>query len=213
MPVFDPDSKFMTITNTMLDYVKLGLLVVLGFIPIFTAGASITAAMTVAMKIERGEAPVIWKPYKEAWKKNFRQSAFFTIVLFLIFTLLGFDWYLVMQMESTGMIKAARAVIFFMALLFTMIGMYVFATIARYDLTNKAVFRNAVIYSLLNFPKNLVAVAILVIGSLAYSYLKTIVPIVICLIPALELYYMAKVCVHTFSKLEGVQEETQEGET
>jgi hypothetical protein len=43
-----------------------------------------------------------------------------------------------------------------------------------------------------------VGVAILLVGLLAYDYLKTIVPIVICFAPALEFYYMAKVCEKSF---------------
>lgn len=51
MSLFDPDGKFMRLTSTMLDYVKLGLLFMLFSIPVIPMGAAAAAAMTVGMKI------------------------------------------------------------------------------------------------------------------------------------------------------------------
>ena len=127
MSLFDPDGKFMQITSTMLDYVKLGLLFMLFSIPVLPMGAAAAAAMTVGMKIARGEAPAVWKPFWKAFKANFRQGTLLLLIFALIFALLGFDWYQVMKMESTTVVRVARAGIVLLAILLSSMALYSFA--------------------------------------------------------------------------------------
>ncbi len=210
MPIFDPDSKFMQITNTILDYVKIGLLFMFFSIPVITMGAAAAAAMTVAMKIVRGEAPAVWQPFWKAFKDNFKQGTVLTVVFGLLFALLGFDWYQVMQMETTTPIQIARAGIVLLAILVTPMALYSFAIIARYELPVKAVLRNAVIYTLLYFPKNLLTVAMIAAGIAAYSLATPVIPLVVTLVPPVVIWYFAKTCVTVFNTSERKQEETDE---
>lgn len=207
MPIFDPDSKFMQITNTILDYVKIGLLFMLFSIPAVTLGAAAAAAMTVAMKIVRGEAPAVWQPFWKAFKDNFRQGTALTVIFGLLFALLGFDWYQVMQMESTTPVQFARAGIVLLTILITSIALYSFAIIARYELGIKAVLRNAVIYTLLYFPKNLLTVAMIAAGIAAYTLATPVVPLVVTLVPPVVIWYFAKTCVTVFRTSERKQAE------
>ena len=206
MSLFDPDGKFMQITSTMLDYVKLGLLFMLFSIPVIPMGAAAAAAMTVGMKIARGEAPAVWKPFWKAFKANFRQGTLLLLIFVLIFAL-GVDWYQVMKMESTAVVRVARAGIVLLAILLTSIALYSFAIIARYALAIKAVLRNAIIYTLLYFPKNLLTIAFIVLGILTYSYFVNLIPLVVAVIPALVIWYFSKTCVHVFTASERKQEE------
>lgn len=202
MSLFDPDGKFMQITSAMLDYVKLGLLFMLFSIPVVTMGAAAAAAMTVGMKMARGEAPTVWKPFLKAFRENFRQGTILLLIFGLIFALLGFDWYQVMKMESTTVVRVARAGIVLLTLLLTSMALYSAALIARYELAIKAVLRNAVIYTLLYFPKNLLTIAFIVLGILTYTYFVNLIPIVVAVIPALTIWYFSKTCVRVFNKSE-----------
>ncbi len=210
MPIFDPDSKFMQITNTILDYVKIGLLFMFFSIPAFTVGAAGAAAMTVAMQIVRGEAPAVWQPFWKAFKGNFRQGTALSVIFILLFALLGFDWYQVMQMETATTVQIARAGIVLLAILLTSIALYSFAIIARYELRVKAVLRNAVIYTLLYFPKNLLTVAMIAAGIAAYALATPVIPLVVTLVPPLVIWYFAKTCVTVFQTSERKQEEAAE---
>lgn len=200
MNFLNPDSKFMTVTNTMLDYVKLGLLFMLFSIPVITTGAAFSAAMYVGMKIARDEAPVIWKPFWKGFKANFKQGTLLTVIFLILGGLLSFDWYYVMQMETTALLRVVRAVIFILTLFLVMIALYCAPLIARYELKMRQVFRNAVIYAILNFPKNLVAVLILVAGVVMYTYVSALVPIIVCAFPALEIYYLSRLCAKSFER-------------
>lgn len=212
MAIFNPYSKFWMIFDTVMDYVRLGLMVVLFSLPLFTMGTAIAAGMTVAMRIERGEAPTVVRPFWKAFKENFKQGLPLTLVFGGIFTLLAADWYTVTQMEATASVRFLELGIVVLAVLVVMIGFYVFAGMARYELRWKALVRNAVIYTFLNFPKNLLGVGILVAGLLLYNYAQPIVPVIICAVPALEMFYMGKVCMTTFRKLEGKQTDEEDPE-
>lgn len=210
MPIFDPDSKFMRVTSTMLDYLKIGLLFMLFSIPVLPMGAAAAGAMTVAMKIARGEAPSVWQPFWTALKQNFKQGTALLAIFLLLFALLGFDWYYVMDMESTTVVRIARAGIVLLTLLLTAITLYSFAIIARYELGIKAVLRNAVIYTLLYFPRNLVTVAMIAAGILAYNFLTPIIPLVVTLVPPIVIWHFAKTCVKAFHASERRTEEEDE---
>lgn len=209
MPIFDPDSKFMQITNTMLDYLKTGLLFMLFSIPVLPMGAAAAAAMTVAMKMVRGEAPAVWQSFWKAFKENFKQGTALLLIFCLIFALLGFDWYQVMNMDSTTVVRIARAGIVLLAILVTSIALYSFAIIARYELGLKAVLRNAVIYTLLCFPRNLLTVAMIAAGILAYNFITPIIPLVVAIVPPVVIWYFAKTCVKAFRASERKQEEAE----
>jgi len=209
MSLFDPDSKFMQITNTMLDYLKTGLLFMLFSIPVLPMGAAATAAMAVAMKMVRGEAPAVWQSFWKAFKENFKQGTALLLIFGLIFALLGFDWYQVMNMDSTTVVRIARAGIVLLTIFITSIALYSFAIIARYELGLKAVLRNAVIYTLLYFPRNLLTVAMIAAGILAYSFITPIIPLVVAIVPPVVIWYFAKTCVKAFRASERKQEEAE----
>lgn len=209
MPIFDPDSKFMQITGTMLDYLKLGLLFLVFSIPVIPMGAAAAAAMTVAMKIARGEAPAVWGPFWQALKENFKQGTLLVGIFALIFGLLGMDWYYIMDMESTTAVRLARAGIVVLAIFATSMALFSFAIIARYELPVKAVLRNSVIYTLLYFPKNLVVVGMIAAGILAYYYATPIVPLVVAIVPPLVIWRFAKNCVAIFRHSENRAQEEE----
>ena len=214
MPIFDPDSKFMRVTSTMLDYLKIGLLFMLFSIPVIPMGAAAAAAMTVAMKIARGEAPAVWEPFWKAFKENFKQGTVLLLIFAAVAALLGFDWYYIMDMESTTVVQIARAGIVLLAIFTVSIALYSVAIIARYELPVKAVLRNSVIYTLLYFPKNLTAVAIIAAGIVTYYYCTPIVPLVVAIVPPVVIWYFAKNCAVVFHNSEHrAQEEQEESES
>lgn len=200
MNILDPNGKFMEIWNTVFDYFKLGILCLLFCLPVITAGASITAAFFVAMKMIRGEAPAIGKPYWSSFKENFKQATILWVVIAAVFLLLGMDWYLVMQMESTMMVRVLRAGIFIAAIVILMICFYVFPLLARYRLTNREIVKNAVIFAILNFSKNMLAIGLLILFGCLCDYVYQGLPIYLCVFPGIMLFYIGKISVKIFNK-------------
>lgn len=200
MNLLDPNGKFMEIWNTVFDYFKLGILCMFMCIPVITAGASITAAFFVAMKMIRGEAPAIWKPYWSSFKENFKQATVLWGMMLAVAVLLSLDWYLVMQMESTMIVRILRVGIFIAALMIFMIFIYIFPLLARYQLSSRAILKNAVIFAILNFPKNLLAIGLMLLFGGLCDYVYQGLPIYISVFPGLLLYYIGKISVTIFRK-------------
>jgi len=202
MNFLDPDSKFSQIMSTVFDYLKLGFLFLIFSIPIVTAGAAATGAMYVGMKIVRGEAPKLWPHFWKSFRQNFRQATVTTVILLAIAGLLGFDWYQLFQMESSLPVRIARAVIFLAALAILMAALYLFPTLARFEVTGRQLVRNAVSFGLMNFTNNLLVIAIILAGLWLMDNALPVLPVVVAVLPALIIWLMCRLCVKTFSKVE-----------
>ena len=207
MNIFDPDSKFSQIMGTVFDYAKLGLLALLLCLPVITAGAGITAAMCVGMKIVRGEAPVVSRSFWPSFRENFKQSVPLTLLCVALYALLGMDWWYVMQQESTLIMRIARAGIFIAAALGSMMILYIFPLLARYRLTNRQIIRNAAVYAIVNFPKNLLAIAIFLLGIWLMDWAIALLPVIVLALPSVLIRYMSVVCVRSFAKSEARESE------
>ena len=207
MQIFNPDSKFSQFIYSVMDYVKLGLIFLLFSIPGFTAGAAAAAVMTVGMRIERKEAPTIFRPFWQAFKDNFRQGTILTVLFMAVFGFLAADWYVLMQMEQTLLIRLICAIIFVLALLAAELMMWVFPTLARFILTNRQIIHNAVIHMFARFPQTLLALAAAVGGFILAALVPQVLPLVTFFVPAFVVWYMSRTCVKRFRKFDGSAEE------
>ena len=207
MQIFNPDSKFSQFIYSVMDYVKLGLIFLLFSIPGFTAGAAAAAVMTVGMRIERKEAPTIFRPFWQAFKDNFRQGTILTVLFMAVFGFLAADWYVLMQMEQTLLIRLICAIIFVLALLAAELMMWVFPTLARFILTNRQIIHNAVIHMFARFPQTLLALAAAVGGFILAALVPQVLPVVTFFVPAFVIWYMSRTCVKRFRKFDGSMEE------
>ena len=206
MRLFNPDSRYSRFIYKLLDYVKLGLLFLLFSIPGITAGAAAAAAMTVGMRIERKEAPAILQPFWQAFKDNFRQGTVLSLLFMLAIGFLAADWYILMQMEGTLPIRLLCALVFALALLTAALTLWVFPTLARFQLTNRQIIHNAVIHMLSRFPQTLLALGAAVGGFILAALFPQVLPVVTFFIPAFVVWYMSRTCVKRFRKFDGSQE-------
>ena len=203
MQLFNPDSRFSQFIYTLLDYIKLGLVFLLFSIPGFTAGAAAAAVMTVGMRIERKEAPTIFRPFWQAFRDNFRQGTVLTLLFMLVVGFLAADWYILMQMEGTPLIRLLCAVIFVLALLTAALMLWTFPTLARFQLTNRQIIHNAVIHMLSRFPQTLLALAAAVGGFILAALFPQVLPLITFFVPAFVVWYMSRTCVKRFRKFDG----------
>ena len=209
MQLFNPDSKFSQFVYTVTDYVKLGLVFLLLSIPGVTAGAAAAAVMTVGMRIERKEAPTIFRPFWQAFKDNFRQGTGLTLLFMAGFGFLAADWYVLWQMEGTGLNRLICGVIFVLALLLGCLALWVFPTLARFELTNRQIIHNAMIHMFMNFPKTLLALFAAVGGFALAALVPQVLPLITLFVPAFVVWYMSRTAVRRFRKFDGSQEEAE----
>lgn len=210
MQIFNPDSKFSKFIYSVTDYVKLGLVFLLFSIPGITAGAAAAAVMTVGMRIERKEAPTIFRPFWQAFKDNFRQGTVLTLLFMLVFGFLAADWYVLGQMEVTTLSRIITGLIFVLALLAGCLALWVFPTLARFSLTNKQIIHNAMIHVFARFPQSLLALAATMVGFVLAAMVPHVLPIITMFVPAFVIWYMSRTAVRRFCKFDGSGEESGE---
>ena len=206
MRIFHPDSKFSQFIYSVLDYVRLGLLFLLFSIPGITAGAAAAAAMTIGMRMERGEAPLVFRPFLKAFKENFRQGTLLSLIFMAAFGLIAADWYVLGQIEVTGTVRLVSAILFLLALASASLALWVFPTLARFCLTNRQIIHNAMIHMLSCFPQTLLALAAAVGGFAMAALIPQSMPVVTFFVPAIVIRYMSGVCVKRFRKFDGSEE-------
>ena len=158
---FSMDSPIMRFLSRVCDLIILNLLTIVCCIPIFTAGASITALFSVTLKMVKGEESYIVRGFFKGFKENFKQST----IMWLILLALGIIWTIDFRLLGyfPGMIQFVLKVIFTLIgfiLLSTLI--YVFPLTARYVNTVKATFKNALILTVAKLPYTLLMVVIVV---------------------------------------------------
>ncbi len=212
MQIFNPDSRFSQFIYSVTDYVKLGLLFLFFSIPGVTAGAAAAAVMTVGMRIERQEAPYIFRPFWQAFKANLKQGTLLTLLFMLVFGFLAADWFMLGQMEPSALTRVLSAFIFLLALLAGILALWAFPTLARFSLTNRQILHNAVIHGFSCFPRTLLALAAAVGGFVLAVTVPQVLPLITLFIPAFVIWYMSRTCVRRFRKFDGTAEEAAAAE-
>ena len=98
MHFFDPDSPLMNGLSRMTDLVLLNLITLAACLPVFTAGASLTAMHFVLLKMVRGEEGYIVRDWVKSFKQNFRQAT----LIWLLFLAAGLMALLDIWMAAYG---------------------------------------------------------------------------------------------------------------
>ena len=81
MGIFSPDGALARLLNTLGNLIVLNILTIICCVPVFTAGAAMTALYTMVMRMARKEDGKIISEYFKAFKVNFKQAT----ILWLIF--------------------------------------------------------------------------------------------------------------------------------
>jgi uncharacterized membrane protein YesL len=151
MNIFSYDSKFSQVMIRISYSCWLNILWMVTSLPIITIGASTTALYTVTLKIADETESNITKQYFKAFKSNFVQATRLWLILLAAGALLGLDFYIVSHMRVTTTGPAAVlwtlnfALIICISIIYTVILMYVFPLLARFDNTDGAMIKNSLL--------------------------------------------------------------------
>ncbi len=80
--IFDINNPLMRLLSRIFDLMLLGILWIVGYLPVITVGAATTALYTVLLKLVSGDDYTVWPLYWKAFKANFKQATL-VWVLFL----------------------------------------------------------------------------------------------------------------------------------
>lgn len=198
--LFNLDSPFMQFLNKVADLMWLNVLTLICCIPIFTIGASLTAAHYAALKLKRNEEGYITREFFKSFKMNFRQATLIWLIALVFIIVLACDFYI--MGNSEGISYWIRVVIMAAGVLLTFTLTWVFAMQARFTNTIKSTIKNAFAFSILKFPRTILMIVVnLVPLALFVLDLRTF-PIVLFFGISVPIYVSAMLYNKVFKDLE-----------
>lgn len=177
MKLFDLDSPLINFLNKVADLMWLNILALVCCIPIFTAGASLTALHYMALKIVRNEECYITRGFFKSFKENFKQGTAIWFILLLAIGVIVGDFYIIIKME-VELHNIIKIVIMAAAILVLFTATFAFPVLAKFDNTIKRTLKNAFVMSILQFPKTMLMIVISVLPWIAGAFIYQIIPLV-----------------------------------
>ena len=196
------DSEAMQFVGRLADYAWLSILCFICSIPIFTAGAAVSAKYYVAMKLERGEAPGVTAAFFHSFKQNFKQCTLVTLILLVIAVFFAADW-LIVYRTQTGVLNPI--IIGMLAMFSAMVAMAtfcVFPMIARFEMTLKNALWNSLIFAVVHLPRVVLGVFLVVIPYVIALWYFKWAWLIWLFVQCMALYYNAIFFVKKFDLLE-----------
>ena len=155
----------------------------------------------MALKIVRDEECYITKGFFKSFKENFKQATIIWIILLAVVTVLGIDFYVFTHSETevSGVIQVAVMVAAIMVLFTTM---YLFPVLAKFDNTIMKTIKNALILSLVQFPKTILMIIVYLIPIIITIYVFQLMPLVFMFGVSVPAWISAKLYNKFFQRLE-----------
>lgn len=209
--IFRLDSPFMNFLGKMADLMILNIVTMICCIPVFTAGAALTAMFSVLLKMVRNEEPTIVKSYFSSFKENFKQSTIMWLIMLVIIAFLAFDFYMFMH-DPTGdtFPKAIKIMVIAVSVIMVAGMLYIFPLQCRFINPIKRTIRNAFFVSVANFPITVAIIVIYIVIGLIFIALPEIMPIAMMMGVTLPSYFASMLINSIFKKFEPKEETTDE---
>ena len=151
---FNLDTPFFRMMGRIGDVFLLNLIFVITSIPVITIGASVTALMTVAIKMTTNKEGYIVSGYLKAFKVNFKQATLIHLLLGVLGVILFFDLHFWVSLQNENarimiVISVVPIMVYFMVLL------YVYVQQAIFTNSIFSTIKNALLMAVKNLPVTL----------------------------------------------------------
>ena len=156
---FDKRSIPMKILTAACNLILVNICFIIGCIPIFTIGASITSLYRICIKVAAGENPSVFREFFRCYKENFIKSTGFFIVYCLLAAFFGFEIYLVRYTFTEQYQWSMYPAFFFLFAIFSSAS-YAFPLIGWFDETVKQTIKNSLLLAITNFPTTIFFAAV-----------------------------------------------------
>lgn len=200
-------NPFWRFVGRLTDLVWLNILTLICCIPVFTAGAAISAMYRVLIFMTLKQDSGVTKMFFKSFKENFKDATIVWIPSFLILAVLFSNGYLIYHgvLDSyVGLLKASGISIGIITAIVIMFLCYVLPMISRYDSDVKTNVKNAFLLMLAYFPRSF-CLLVICISPIALMMLSNIF-LVLWFLYGLSFpgYVNAMLLSNIFVKTEGV---------
>lgn len=204
--MFKLDSPFMNFLTRLCDVMIINILVLVCSLPIFTFGASITAAYYMSFKMINNEETYIVKGFFKSFKENFKQSTIMWLILIAIGLVLYGDYKIILD-SGIEFATWTRIAILTVTVIIALGVVFVFPMQARFTNTVKNTMKNAFLMALSHLPSAILFVASFAAPFALVYFVNQSLPAVVLLafggMPYLKSYLYLKI----FKKYEIMIEE------
>ena len=204
--LFNLESPIFKVLGTLADMCLLNIMTIICCLPVFTAGASITAMHYVLLKMVRNEEGYVWKDFWKSFKENLWQGMAIGSILLIFVAFFLVDCYIfkgMVETVSVPMLAVAGA----FALFLYMIYLYAFPLLAHFHNTVFGTIKNAFFVGVMAFPQTILMMIVTALPIvLLYQYAQ-ILPLIVMFGFTAPAYFCAWMYSKTFKKIEPKTEE------
>ncbi|MCM1192824.1 MAG: DUF624 domain-containing protein [Butyrivibrio sp.] len=202
MKLFSLDSPLMQALNKVADLLWLNVLTLLCCLPVVTIGASLTAMNYMALKMARNEECYITRGFFKSFRENFKQATIIWLIFLVVIVVLAADFIIMGSGTESGLAKVLWGVIMAVAFLVAATFLYVFPVLAKFDNTVFRTVKNALMMSLMQFPKTIIMLVAYVAPSVLFFLLPQAMPLCIMFGLSAPAWISAKLYNKLFKRLE-----------
>ncbi|EOS35118.1 hypothetical protein C808_04897 [Lachnospiraceae bacterium M18-1] len=170
--LFEIDGRFYCMMTKAADLLVLNLLWMICSVPVFTAGAAVTALHDVTIQMAENREGYVAKEYLRSFQKNFRKG---TVLWLLFLSVLS-----ILLAVRTGMTVESEPVFimcFFIGILCACIYTWVFPLLSQKDHTTVQLLRKSLFIGIYYFPYTLILFG----GNAVLAYITFAYPgIILC---------------------------------
>ena len=142
------NSRFFRFFSRGAELMLLNFLFILCCLPIFTAGASLSALYSVCLKLVRNEEAYIARDFFRAFRQNLKHGIILHLILLTATTVILTDLVVVWNlMETNTLLKGVFLVMALLSLLLLMASVYIYPLLAQFTNNVKGYLRNSAIMS------------------------------------------------------------------
>ena len=159
--IFDVNNAVWQFIGKLFDCLVLHVVWLVCSLPLITFGASTAALYYALMKDILDEDPHYVRAFFRSFRQNFRQGIGLGLGFLAFGAILGFAVYYYWQ-AGGPIVAVLRTFAIVIAVLYVMIGQYLFAVFARFDQKNSNLIRMAFVFSIRHFGKSLVMLLVFI---------------------------------------------------
>lgn len=200
--LFDLDSPLMRVLNKAADLMWLNILVIFCSLPVFTAGAALTAAHYVALKLRRNEEGYISKEFFKAFKMNFKQATLIWLMLLGLGAIFATDFYIMRTNEDLGLPQIVQILVMVAFILYIFLLVWVFPMQAKFINNIKRTLKNALAMSMIQLPKTILMILFYVLPWVLLWFALRLFPIVLVYCFSIPIFGSAVLYNKIFKTLE-----------
>lgn len=207
--MFKLDSPLVNFLNKVADIMILGIMFMIGCIPVITAGASFAAAYYMGFKMVKNEETYIIKGFLKAFKENFKQATILWLFVLAVVGIIAADCQIILY-SGLAFASWIRIAMVSVTLIVALGVVFIFPLQAHFRNTVKNTVKNAFLMALSHLPSAFLLIIVYAVPYLILWLVPQLFPVVFLLGFGGIFYFKSFVLLRVFRKYEREEEQNED---